>query len=240
MRADEIELRLAWEQALGRSPAARSLHDRLVERHREPHRRYHDLRHVGWVVRHVRELASSEPVDDLDAVIVAAWFHDAVHQGRPGDDERASADLARRELTQLAIWQSERIDRVAQLVLATAHLTDRPDPVIVEPGAAEPGTAHPGVADAHNVGSDAAVLIDADLGVLAAPPAAYLDYARGVRAEHPGLDENAWRTGRSAVLRSLLDRPSIFVTPTARTRWEPRARANLSAELATLAPHAPS
>ena len=36
------------------------------------------------------------------------------------------------------------------------------------------------------------------------------------------------------VLRRFLDRDHVYSTPTARDRWEHRARANLTAELATL------
>ena len=70
----------------------------LVRRHRERHRRYHTLEHVLAVVRHVDELARSEPVDDLGAVVAAAWFHDAVYEPRSPANERASARLARRKL----------------------------------------------------------------------------------------------------------------------------------------------
>ena len=43
-----------------------------------------------------------------------------------------------------------------------------------------------------------------------------------------------WEVGRSAVVNGFLDRPAIFLTPSGRDRWESRARANLTAELADL------
>ena len=76
-------------------------------RHREPHRRYHGVRHVTWVVRHVHELAGTVDVGDLGAVTMAAFFHDAVYDPRAGDNERQSASLAVRVLAELG-WADGR------------------------------------------------------------------------------------------------------------------------------------
>ena len=48
----------------------------LVERYREPHRRYHDARHLLAVLRHVDAFAGDQ---DLFLVRLAAWFHDAIY-----------------------------------------------------------------------------------------------------------------------------------------------------------------
>jgi len=82
---------------------------------------------------------------------------------------------------------------------------------------------------------DAAVLLDADLAILGAEPAAYSAYVHGVRLEYHHVAPPQWVVGRAAVLRSFLDRPAIFATPHMAATREARARANLSAELATLA-----
>ena len=65
MSADEHELRAAWSRCVGDIHDAWVLFDSLLGRHREPHRHYHGVRHVTWVVRHVEELAAAEPVDDI-------------------------------------------------------------------------------------------------------------------------------------------------------------------------------
>jgi predicted metal-dependent HD superfamily phosphohydrolase len=77
------------------------------------------------------------------------------------------------------------------------------------------------------------MLADADLAVLGAEPAVYQAYVVGVRAEYGHLDDATWRTGRSAVLGSFLERDVIYLTPAMRPH-EPRARANLAAERASL------
>jgi predicted metal-dependent HD superfamily phosphohydrolase len=189
----------------------RTLLDRLLARHREKHRRYHTTAHVAWVIRHVDELASVEPVDHLDEVMAAAFYHDAVYEPAYPANERASARLARRDLTSIG-WDADAVERVGSMIEATAH------------GAAESG----------DVTGDTAVLLDADLAILGADPAGYSAYVTGVRAEYRNVPDDEWRTGRAAVLTGFLDRPTIYSTPSARGRWEARARANLTAELASL------
>ena len=56
----------------------------LLTRWSEPHRSYHDTRHLGEVLLRVDLLAHHAERPDL--VRCAAWWHDAVHDGRAGDD----------------------------------------------------------------------------------------------------------------------------------------------------------
>jgi len=215
--ADESELRVAWQRHVGRGPAADGWFETVLADHREPHRHYHDLRHVAWVSRHARALAAADPVlpePDLDRVIAAAFFHDVVYEATRTDNEDASAAVARRALGEIG-WGPAAVEHVAAMIAATAgHTVDMPDD-------------HP---------SDrcTAVLLAADLGVLAADPAGYGDYVRGVRQEYGHLADPEWRAGRAAFVRSMLERPSIYPAELGLHRWERRARANLTAELATL------
>lgn len=220
MAAREPEVRAAWRRHVGTSSAATAVLESVLARHREPHRRYHGVGHVAWVLRHLATLSRSEPHDDLGAIVAAACFHDAVYDPRAVDNEAASARLARTSLAGLG-WPAERVEHVVSMVEATAgHVTD----------AASSGRA------GATVDADTAVLLDADLAVLGSDPAAYLEYSRGVRAEYAHVDDTAWRDGRAAVLRTLLARRRVYLTATARERWEVRARANLRAELASLEP----
>jgi predicted metal-dependent HD superfamily phosphohydrolase len=206
----ELELEVAWQRHV---TTDRMLLDRLLARHREKHRRYHTAAHVAWVIRHVDELASVEPIDHLDEVVAAAFYHDAVYEPTYPANERASARLARRDLTSIG-WDADAIERVASMIEATEHVT-------IESG---------------GVTGDTAVLLDADLAVLGADPAGYSTYVTGVRAEYRHVTDDEWRTGRAEVLEGFLERPTIYSTPTAHDRWETRARANLTSELASLDP----
>lgn len=79
------------------------------------------------------------------------------------------------------------------------------------------------------------VLCDADLAILAAPPERYQEYAAGVRQEYSAYDDATFAAGRSAILRDLLAKPTLFHTAHAREHWEPRARENVELELSRLA-----
>jgi predicted metal-dependent HD superfamily phosphohydrolase len=206
MSEHDLELEVAWQRHVA---ADRSLLDRLLARHREKHRRYHNAAHVAWVIRHVDELAATEPIEHPDEVIAAAFYHDAVYEPASPANERASARLARRDLASLG-WTDDAVERVGSMIEATEH------------GAAGDGSG------------DTAILLDADLAILGAEPSAYSTYVTGVRAEYRHVTDDDWRTGRAAVLDGFLQRPTIFRTATGRERWEARARANLTAELAAL------
>jgi predicted metal-dependent HD superfamily phosphohydrolase len=201
----EIELRHVWRRVAG--PHHDDVLEGLLERHLEPHRRYHTATHVMWVCRHVDELVANHPVDDHHAILAAALFHDAVYDPRSSTNEADSAALAGRHLDDIG-WPADRCVVVARLVNATAH---------------------------HQVTApDEAVLLDADLAILGGQVHEYTAYATAVRAEYAHVDDHAWRTGRAAVLQHFLDQPSIFATDTMRHAREARARANLAAEMATL------
>jgi predicted metal-dependent HD superfamily phosphohydrolase len=206
--SDDAELQVAWTAAVGSGPDAAGALADVLARHREAHRRYHGVRHVTWVVRHVRELAAEVPLDDDAAVVVAAFFHDAVYDPHAADNEEQSARLAERVVAELG-WDEARGRRVGDLVRATAAHDAPPD-------------------------DDTAVLLDADLAVLGSDPAAYQAYVTGVRAEYAHVDAAGWRVGRGQVLRDLLARDPLYATAPARRRWARRAAANMTAELATL------
>jgi predicted metal-dependent HD superfamily phosphohydrolase len=89
--------------------------------------------------------------------------------------------------------------------------------------------------DVEGADRETAVLLAADLAVLAAEPSRYAEYASAVRREYAHVDDAGWRTGRATVLRLLLSRQRLFAAELALDAWERRARANIVSELAALA-----
>jgi predicted metal-dependent HD superfamily phosphohydrolase len=179
----------------------------LLRRYGEPHRRYHTTEHLAAVLDHVDELAAE--AGDAEAVRLAAWFHDAVYDPSRGDNEERSAVLAERMLADTDL-PAVTVAEVARLVrLTTTH-------------------------DPSDDDRNGAVLCDADLAILAAPPDRYAAYAAAVREEYAAVPDDAFRAGRAEILRSLLELPALFRTALARERWEAAARHNLQTELMLL------
>lgn len=174
-------------------------------------RSYHDAVHVEQVLADSSWLAERRACLPVDRAVIAAaaCAHDVVYTGAAGDDEAASAQWAREALGAAGVSAS-LCERIAELILATAeHIADADDDV-------------------------AWVLLDADLAILGQEPDRYQSYVRRVRQEYGAVSEPDWIAGRSAVLRALRDRGSIFHLPEARARWEAQAQRNIADELASL------
>jgi len=185
-------------------PGRPELAERLVGAY-STGRGYHDLRHLTEVLARLAELG-----EDTPEIVLAGWFHDAVYDGAPDDEER-SARLAESELA--GAETGERPVDVAE-VARLVRLTATHDPA--------PGD-HAGE-----------VLCDADLAILAAPPERYREYAAGVRRDYAAVSDADFRAGRRAVLEELLAREALFRSAYAREHWEPLARQNLAREIAGL------
>ncbi|MBL1081866.1 hypothetical protein JK359_07700 [Streptomyces actinomycinicus] len=211
--ADLDALRLRFARALdavrapGAGPDPAPFADNLLARWQEPQRRYHTVAHLTAVLDHIDVLA--EYAADPDLVRLAAWFHDAVYLPDRSENEERSARLAERALPEAGVSGAGTAE-VARLV----RLTVTHDP-----------------ADDDRNGR---VLCDADLAVLAAPPSAYAAYTAEVREEYHFVPNEAFRQGRSAILRQLLGLPRLFRTPWGQEHWEATARYNLTAELEML------
>lgn len=185
--------------------------DRLVAAYTGPTRGYHDVRHLAEVCTRIEELAADggTPFDRV-AVLLAAWFHDAVYDGQP-EAENRSATWAEHDLAALGVDPAD-VAEVARLVRLTEHHRPADD-------------------DANGC-----VLSDADLAILAAPRERYAEYVASVRTEYTHVSAVDFRAGRAAILRDLLAKPHLFHTAYARERWETPARANVERELAALEP----
>jgi predicted metal-dependent HD superfamily phosphohydrolase len=181
----------------------------LLDRWSEPHRRYHDGTHLVAVLDVVDLYADLAP--HPDRVRLAAWLHDAVYDphAAAGANERDSAVLANDLLTRLGVAPGAAADVAMLVALTDGHAAADGDP-------------------------DGALLCDADLAILAADPDRYAVYAAAIREEYAHVPDDAFRGGRTQVLKALLELPSIYRHAPLRSAWEDRARANLEAELTTL------
>jgi predicted metal-dependent HD superfamily phosphohydrolase len=171
---------------------------RLLSAYAEPHRAYHDLRHVLATLERaegVRHLLA-----DAAAVELALWFHDAVYDPRAADNEERSARLADRLLAGLVPHRT--LARIRELILATRHPSRPADP-------------------------DAQLVVDIDLAILGAAPADFAAYERDVRSEYRWVPARLYRRKRGELLRCFLARDRIYLTRPFHDELEARARRNL-------------
>ena len=158
--------------------------------------RYAESHRRYHTLEHIEEVLGRVTGTEVE---FAAWYHDIVYDTTGSDSEARSAAHAGEALARLGA-SSEVIAEVQRLILLTA--------------------GHAAADDDAN----GSMLIRADLSILSAEPDRYDRYAREVRAEYPHVDDESWRAGRTAVLRSLLA-----------MGLDERARSNIARELSGLA-----
>ncbi len=161
-------------------------------------------------VRHIEDcLRQLDDIGDLadgDREILRQAFlwHDAVYDPQRADNEEQSAVLA------MSHCDPAIRDEVARLVLLTkSHQVDEGDRL-------------------------GAIMISIDLSILGAAPDVYAGYAAAIRREYQHVPINDYRTGRAAVLRKFLQRPTIFPFAPIRDRLEATARHNIDGEITGL------
>ena len=195
------------------------LGESLLQAWEQPHRTYHHSGHLSQMLTDLDRLYTHRTQGSTPlALILAAWFHDVVYEGAPGEDERRSEQLASTSLEPLVtagLLTGHELQMVGLLVRATAT-HELPESADLPAGYER---------------ADIQFFLDADMAILAADSARYRRYLRGVRSEYSHFDDEAFRTGRTTFLHSVLERERIFLSEEGLQLWEEPARANLRAEL---------
>lgn len=88
----------------------------LTRRYTEPHRHYHDIRHIAQMLAWGRELQ----IDDTQ--VWAVWFHDAVYDPRSERNEEDSAALAERLLRDTGVSPGMVRDVVTIVLDTKTHM----------------------------------------------------------------------------------------------------------------------
>ena len=197
----KMPLQLRWDAIM---PGHDALFLDLLDRWSEPHRHYHGCTHLLSVLESLDLL--TEPADPPRTVLLAAWFHDAVYQGIPLQDEEESARLAEDRLRDAGLPAAE-VAEVARLVRLT-------------------GDHRPEADD-----DGGALLCDADLSVLGGDPDEYARYLAAVRKDYAHVGDADFAAGRAAVVRRLLELDPLFHTGRAKELWLDAAQRNLKGEL---------
>lgn len=183
----------------------------LQDAYATPPRAYHHFGHVRAVLQHCQTVAEGPGWQQPAEVYLAALYHDAVYQAGRKDNEAKSAALALQAIAAAPELALVDAGRVEQLILLTARHGEL------------------GPAD---VDAEAALFLDCDMAILAAPEAVFSAYDRGVAEEYKGVVPSfLYRAGRRRFLQGLLRAPRIFLSDFFDQRLDAAARANLRRQL---------
>jgi predicted metal-dependent HD superfamily phosphohydrolase len=199
-----------WNNLLERLTGIRphdGVFNRIAAAYCEPHRHYHDYTHIEHC------LSEFDEVKDLcgspDEVEFAIWLHDAVYDPHEADNEERSEKLAMEILSKLG-YPEIKSNNVRDLILITRHDKDPATP-------------------------DEQLIVDIDLSILGQPPDIYSIYENNIRAEYSWVSKAAYIEGRSNILRSFLNRPSIYYTERFESLYGNQARVNMAQAVIALA-----
>jgi predicted metal-dependent HD superfamily phosphohydrolase len=186
-------------QRIGLRGAAKASFEEVTRRYNEPHRYYHNSRHIAECLAHFEAVRSQ--ASEVESLETAIWLHDVVYHPKRADNEKASSRFAAELLVEG--------DAASGLVSATVALID--------------ATTH------KRLPSDAAsaLIIDIDLSIFGASDDRFWEYERQIRSEYDFVPKAIYRVKRAEILEQFLGRPSIYHTEYFRSRYEQAARSHL-------------
>jgi predicted metal-dependent HD superfamily phosphohydrolase len=192
-----------WQQLQLTPPS--TLAEALNAAYSQPHRYYHTLQHLQECLSLLTQLQhlAIQP----EQIALALYFHDAVYDVHGSDNEAKSAAWATRLLHEIGA-ASVLIARIETLIMATQHHT-------------------PSLSS----DTDSQLLVDIDLAILGREPTRFAEYEQQIRQEYHWVSTEQFKQGRGQVLRSFLERPTIYHTDYFRQHFEPQARENIQHSL---------
>ena len=208
---DDGALGATWDAAwtlLGR-PAPAGLRPELMAAWSEPHRHYHDQRHLRECL--ALWMCWRDHCERPGEVAIALWFHDAIYDPQDGSNELNSAAWAACALVHAGA-DSDTAQRVYDSVMATQHHAPA----------------------ALGSSPDAQLLVDIDLSILGSPVERFERYDQDVRKEYARVPRFRYQQARALVLQSPVGRARLYHGEAARASLESQARFNLSAALSRL------
>lgn len=166
-------------------------------------RYYHTLQHLDQLLAEI--LMVKDDLSDLNIVLFALFYHDAIYDVLRTDNEGRSASLAGQRMQSLGV-PKEKIQLSRQHILSTKthRLSENPD---------------------------SNFFTDADLSILGKDPETYKIYNHQIRLEYSIYPDQVYFPGRKKVLEHFLQMDNIFKTVPFRDKYEQQARRNIAGEL---------
>lgn len=198
------ELAFLWRQHIVLSSGSHIAEDVLVELvslYQGDRRFYHNGCHLLAMFNDLKKVEDCPP-----SVLWAVWFHDAIYSPGRKDNEALSAELAARSLVKMGL--SEQLCQQVVYMIRCSQTHENPQAC-----------------------ADTQLFLDADMAILASPPAVYSRYIQAIRQEYHHIPKFLFRRGRRAFLKELKAREAIYGSNAFFCWYEQAARANIDSEL---------
>ncbi len=177
----------------------------LLEHYNEPHRKYHNLEHINHCLA---EFSSVWLLTKEPSVLeLAIWYHDAIYDIGASDNEERSADLVASVMRSFSLPE-DLIKRVCDIIIATKH-NEIPESI------------------------DAKLMLDIDISNIGSADK-FKETNRLVREEYSLTSDEVFKQGRSNILQSFLERPSVYLTKFFQEKYEKTARENILSSIKDL------
>ena len=173
----------------------------ILDEHSKPTRAYHTLTHLEQIFQEL------EALEVTPLLAFATFYHDIVYDASANDNEKNSALLAQKRLTELNV-PTQLNQKVFQLIIETKT---------------------------HQASStENERFLDADLAILGSNRESYLHYTQQVRKEYALYDDATYFKGRKKVLKLFLEKEKIYQTQYFHEKYEKQARVNMLIEYNSL------
>jgi len=187
--------------------SSKSLFSNLQKHYTNSKRMYHNFSHIHAMLKICEQHQSD--IENYRVLRLAVWYHDIIYWATRKDNEAKSAEYALEALSNSDLSAVE-LEQIKQLIIST-----KSHGILID-------------------NFDNRLLLDADLGVLAASREAYMRYTHAIREEYKLYPDFLYKKGRKKVLQHFLERAQIYFTETFQAQHESDARENLTWEIQTL------
>lgn len=189
--------------------AAERIWQKFEKEYGKKTRAYHNFSHLENMLSKLKRFENE--LEDLSVLKFSIWFHDVIYLVTRKDNELKSAEIARRELTELG-FDETRIQRCFDQIMSTK--------------------AHALQGDFQSF--DEKLMLDLDLDVLSWEWGNYLEYTRQIRREYRIYLSFLYKKGRAVAMSKFLEREQIYFTDYYHSEKESIARENLKNEIKLL------
>lgn len=186
--------------------SANTLWSEINTNYSNTNRYYHNLEHLEDLHRQLTQVKDS--IKNWQIILFTLYYHDIVYKSTKKNNEKKSAELALKRMTQIGVNEIDVKLCFEQIIATKTH--------------------------APNSNSDTNFFTDADLSILGRKPNDYKNYCKNIRKEYLIFPDFIYNKGRKKVINHFLSMETIFKTEEFYDQYENQAKENLKEELEAL------